>query len=113
MGAFKSDDLVGFWAYLTVSGGTASLINSFNVTSITDGSTGIFTITIATDFSSANWVCLGTAAGTNSNATNAFFLSEDSDLRTAGVCVMNSYNGAATQALADGVSYSVAGFGTQ
>lgn len=46
-----------FWAYVTVSGGTPTLQTSHNVTSITDSGTGILTVTIATDFSSANWCC--------------------------------------------------------
>lgn len=113
MGQFKSDEDAGFWAYLTVTTGTAALTASFNVTSITDGATGIFTVTIATDFASASWACVATGSNSNSSATNAAFISEDSDLRTAGVCVLNNYNGAATQALADGVFYSVLGFGAQ
>jgi hypothetical protein len=43
------------WAFVTVSGGTPTLQTSFNITSITDTATGRLTITIATDFSSANW----------------------------------------------------------
>lgn len=43
------------WAYVTVSGGTPTLQASFNITSITDTGAGQLTITIATDFSSANW----------------------------------------------------------
>lgn len=44
-----------FWGYVTYSGGTPTLQTSFNVTSITDGGTGVLTVTIATDFSSANY----------------------------------------------------------
>ena len=44
-----------FWAFVTVSGGTSTLTTSYNVTSITDSGEGILTVTIATDFSSANW----------------------------------------------------------
>lgn len=43
-----------FWAYVT-GGGTPSLTASYNVTSITDSGVGLLTVTIATDFSSANW----------------------------------------------------------
>lgn len=46
------------WAYVTVSGGTPTLQTSYNITSITDTSTGQLTITIATDFSTANWCSL-------------------------------------------------------
>jgi hypothetical protein len=44
-----------FWGYVTVSAGTPTLQTSYNVTSITDTGTGLLTVTIATDFSSANW----------------------------------------------------------
>ena len=36
---------------------SANILNSFNVTSVTDDGPGALTVTIATDFSSANWVC--------------------------------------------------------
>lgn len=39
----------------TTGGGTPSLITSYNVTSITDTAVGRLTVTIGTDFSSANW----------------------------------------------------------
>lgn len=53
------------WAYITVSGGTPSLDASYNVTSITDTSAGNVTVTIANDFSSANYcaVANGVTAG--------------------------------------------------
>lgn len=50
-----------FWAWVTQSGGTPTLSTSYNVTSITDTNTGQLTVTIATDFSSANWCCLAMA----------------------------------------------------
>lgn len=49
------------WAYITVSGGTPSLDASYNVTSITDTSAGNVTVTIATDFSSANYCAVAQA----------------------------------------------------
>jgi len=55
------------WAFITVSGGTPSLDASHNVTSITDTSAGNVTVTIATDFSSANYCAIAqavTGAGT-------------------------------------------------
>jgi hypothetical protein len=44
------------WGFVTVSGGTPTLAASFNVTSITDTGVGRLTVTIATDFSSGNYV---------------------------------------------------------
>lgn len=49
------------WAYITVSGGTPSLDASYNVTSITDTSAGNVTVTIANDFSSANYCAVANA----------------------------------------------------
>lgn len=45
------------WGKTTVSGGTPTLQVSYNVTSITDTATDQLTVTIATDFSSANYSC--------------------------------------------------------
>ena len=47
------------WGYATVSGGTPTLETSYNLTSITDTGTGQLTATIATDFSDAEWACIG------------------------------------------------------
>ena len=55
------------WGYATMSAGAPTLEVSYNVTSLTDTATGQLTITIATDFSSANWSCvpsIGVTAGT-------------------------------------------------
>ena len=60
------------WAYITVAGGTPSLAASYNVTSITDTSAGNVTVTIATDFSSANYCAVAsgvTAGGAAHDAT--------------------------------------------
>lgn len=47
-----------FWAKATVAAGVPTLQTSYNVTSIADTGVGLLTVTIATDFSSANW-CAG------------------------------------------------------
>lgn len=46
------------WIKVTWTTGTPSNIVSHNVTSITDAGTGLLTVTIATDFSSANYVAV-------------------------------------------------------
>jgi hypothetical protein len=48
------------WAQVSVSGGTPTMNDSYNMTSITDSGVGLLTVTIATDFSNATWVALGT-----------------------------------------------------
>lgn len=48
------------WGNVTQSGGTYTLQSSYNVTSINKTATGTVTITIATDFSSANYAVVAT-----------------------------------------------------
>ena len=60
------------WAYITVSGGTPLLEDSYNVSSITDTSAGNVTVTFSTAFSSANYAAVAsavTAGGTTNIAT--------------------------------------------
>lgn len=59
------------WGFITTSGGTPTLQTSYNVTSITDNGVGDFTITIATDFSTANYsIC--TSVNINNLQNSAF-----------------------------------------
>lgn len=46
------------WWRVTVSGGTPTLANSYNITSITDTATGQLTVTINVDFSGVNYACV-------------------------------------------------------
>ena len=96
------------WAFVTVSGGTPSLDASHNVTSITDTSAGNVTITIATDFSSANYAAIAngvTAAGTANAAS----------VRTgqvAGSLIVRTYN-SSTGTDTDNINLAVVAFGDQ
>lgn len=94
-----------FWAYVTVSAGAPTLAASFNVTSITDTALGQMTVTIATDFSSANWACL---ASCRSSVSGQF---TQVTAQSAGACTVSCIN--TTPAFVDPDSYSVAGFGDQ
>jgi hypothetical protein len=59
------------WGFITTSGGTPTLQTSYNVTSITDNGTGDFIVTIATDFSTANYsIC--TSVNINGLQNSAF-----------------------------------------
>jgi hypothetical protein len=58
------------WASVSVSGGTPTLDASYNVTGIADTSLGQLTVTIATDFSSANWAAVSSADGLFSTIAN-------------------------------------------
>jgi hypothetical protein len=54
-------------AWVVFDGTTGSILDSYNVTSVTRNSTGDYTINFTVNFSSANYVTLGTA---QKNATN-------------------------------------------
>jgi len=96
------------WAYVTVSGGTPSLDASYNVTSITDTSAGNVTITIATDFSSANYCAVA-------NAVTAGGVSHVASVKTgqaAGSLVVRTYLGSAGTDT-DNINLAVVAFGDQ
>jgi hypothetical protein len=56
------------WATVTYSGGTPTLASSYNITGITDTGAGQLTITIGTDFSSADWAALAMAVSSFASA---------------------------------------------
>lgn len=96
-----------FWAYVTVPGGVPSLTASYNVTSVTDVAGGTLGVTIATDFSTANWCCVATCDNTSSAEQYVVVLS-----RAAGSLELN----AITDAGGDGndpEAYNVMGLGDQ
>lgn len=84
MGQLKADDLAGCWVCGTRDSTTIKA--SFNVTSLGDTATGQQTVTIATDFSSANYAVLVTP-GDNSTSLVA---SGTVSSKAAGSYVMNS-----------------------
>lgn len=96
------------WAYITVSGGTPSLDASHNVTSITDTSAGNVTVTIATDFSSANYCAVANAV----TAGGAAHVATVKTGQAAGSFVVRTAlttSGADT----DNINIAVAAFGDQ
>lgn len=50
------------WANFSATGGTITINNSFNVSSITYVSTGIFTVNFTTAMPNANYTCAGSAS---------------------------------------------------
>lgn len=96
-----------FWAKVTVSGGTPSVAASYNVTSITDTDTGVLTVTIATDFSSANWCCQASCleASVTGTATRSLMV----ESQAAGTVALRWKSGSA--AGVDPEAWYVAGFG--
>ena len=99
------------WGYVTVSGGTPTLVASYNVTSISDDGTGRLGVTIATDFSSASYAVIP-GAGASALETLDSAIGEDSDARTAGVFQLLFYPIGGSSA-ADPSSYSFMGLGDQ
>jgi hypothetical protein len=54
MSSYTDNSHVRFWVK---AGLTGNILSSFNVTSLTDTGPGVLTVTIATDFASADWAC--------------------------------------------------------
>jgi hypothetical protein len=103
------------WAYIT-GGGTPVLTSSYNITSITDNGVGDCIVTIATDFSSANWCGVATVDNDNADlatgeAAGAFLVS-----KAAGSVHVVGEDGdedGASSDLADWIACNFVGFGDQ
>jgi hypothetical protein len=98
-----------FWVVFT--GNSTTILASWNMTSITDGATGISTVTIATDFSSANWCVQATAEGTAS--TVAATRLPSCNTIAAGSIIVFTCDAGATPAAQDTVRTHVVGYGDQ
>jgi hypothetical protein len=96
------------WGYVTVSGGTPTLAVNYNVTSIADTDVGRVTVTIATDFSSANYAVVALTSGATTAGRNAL---EQIGSRAAGAFEIVNTNEAATASDPD--AYSFAAYGDQ
>lgn len=103
-----------FWGYVTVAAGTPTLQTSYNITSITDTATGRLTVTIATDFSSANWSPFVTVQRPGTLAELHIPTIRNATIAAGTVQFENlSLNGGGSQVLADPESWSVSGLGDQ
>ena len=90
---------------------------AYNMTSITDAGAGRLTVTIATDFSSANWCCQVSCSGESTTLTAAGLVAT-AYIRfatmAAGSCEMNVRDATTiTNALNDPETWHVSGFGDQ
>lgn len=97
-----------FWVIFT--GNSTTITASYNMTSITDGTTEA-TVTINVDFSSTAWCCLATGIGAATTVAGARLATARA--LAAGSVIVFAVDGAATTALADPTSWCVAGFGDQ
>ncbi len=102
-----------FWVK-TQPGGVNSA--SYNVTSVSDAAAGITVITIATDFSSANWCCQATCESTSDTmtVTNLKFVRVGLADQAAGTVSIEVHDGTAiTAVLEDPTSWYACGYGDQ
>lgn len=76
------------WGNITTSGGTPTLQSSYNTTSITDSGVGLFTVTIANDFSSANY-SINTGVNLTNSANSSFIIYYS---QAAGSFILNTSN---------------------
>lgn len=116
MGAWKSDDLVGFWGKVTYSAGTPTLQVNFNLAGIVDDATGRLSWTLGTDMASAHWPCLVTnelTATTYAVANNRKAYVRNGGQAAGTVAIDTLDSTATTNLLADPAAQSIAGFGTQ
>lgn len=93
------------WANVSVSGGTPTLDQSFNITSITDTATGQLTVTIATDFANNDWAGFGTV----NKGGNGGYVHINNVATGSCLCLCRDDTGA----LADPVHWYFVGFGDQ
>lgn len=99
------------WAQVGNAGGAP--LAAYNITSITDGASSV-TFTLATPFSSANYVVQGTAGnGTLSTVANNTLLCEATATRAAGAFGIASTDQANPNALNEPTWYQVVAFGDQ
>jgi len=104
---------VKFWVDTTPGNANNA---SYNVTSVSDTAAGITVITIATDFSSANWCPQATCESTSDTmtVTNLKFVRIGLGDVAAGTVSVEVHDGTATTAvLEDPTSWFVCGFGDQ
>jgi hypothetical protein len=116
MSSFSDNSHTRFWAFVTVAAGTPTLSTSFNVTSITDTGTGLLTVTIATDFSSAAWCCTVSVerAATALAVANLRSAAIRNTGLAAGTVLVECWDGTATTAnQVDPTSWHVEGLGSQ
>lgn len=95
------------WVHFTGTG-TVTITASYNTTSITDDGTGTYSWNIATDFSSANWCCVG-AHQDNSSALISMVIGNGS--QAVGSIQVITVNSAV--AVTDCPKIHLAGFGDQ
>ena len=106
--ALTQESIIKGWAYVTISGGTVTLTNSYNVSGVVDGGAGITTITWNQDFANANYAVAITAE--DPNATDPYICSWRNKLVGA-VDVYTRLK--STGALTDNINFTIIAIGEQ
>jgi len=99
------------WVVVTVSAGTPTMQTNYNITSIADTATGNLTVTIATDFSTANWACVmgGELVDVTIDSGADIFWTFPAS-QAAGTVVLQCYDNSGA-GYADPLRWSMVGFG--
>ena len=91
---------------------TVSLLDSFNMTSITDEATGKYTFAIANDFGNVNYSAVGMpSTNTGDGAAQSLHRADDSNVATGTIRIESTFCTAASNALVDRDMHNVAIFG--
>ena len=101
-----SPGVAKFWIK---AGYDASVLASYNVTSVTDVGTGLITVTIADDFTSASWAVTACTETPYTRSTNVAVPSGSGQLAGSVAFRITDNNGT----LSDGTYLHIAGWGTQ
>ncbi len=110
---YAAPDLIrfspGVGKFWVKTGYDASVLASYNVTSVTDVGTGLLTIVIADDFTSASWAVTACTETPYTRSTNVDVPSGSGQLAGSVAMRITDNNGT----LSDGTYLHVAGWGTQ
>ena len=91
-GAVRAQNTFKAWVQFDASGGTPSISDSFNVTSITDNGVGDYTINMTNALTNANYVPLGLVKNSN-DATTSYLIYESSQTsRTTSLFRIRTFN---------------------
>lgn len=102
---------VKFW--LKAAGDGSTINASYNVTSISDFDAGTLGVTIATDFSSANWCCHYSTIDTNQRSLSLDNSGSYGSAQAAGSCITLCIASTGPANRADPASHFVSGMGDQ
>ena len=100
------------WVYF-VGTGTAAISDSFNVSGLTDGGTGIYTISWDTDFTNANyaWVAMAHYGSGNNDISDLQLFDSGDTAGTLKVQCLSALNAATSSTAGDAANAAIVAFG--